>query len=185
MKLAVAMADQDEEELPAKIPYVPSARIMNWVLTERQWAGLPELTGVITAPILRPDGSILQASGYDPLTRYWLQPELEIEVPEIPTAEEVGQARHLIVDVVLGDFPWGSDAPQANAVAAMFSPHLRTYLDDISPLFVVSASQPGTGKGLLCDIIGTPYARRSRPCPARPGKSGRLSPLSWATPLLR
>ena len=159
------MTDEAARERADPVAYVPSARITNWVLTERTWDGLPELMGVVTAPILRPDGSILQASGYDPLTRYWLQPELEIEVPEAPSGKEKEDALHLILDEVLRDFPWGSPAAKANSVAAMFTPHLRPYLDDLSPLFLINASQPGTGKGLLCDIIGTPYGQTKQTLP--------------------
>jgi hypothetical protein len=127
------------------------------VLTERDWGTLPELKGILTAPVLRPDGSILQTDGYDQQTGYWLAPEVEIEIPETPSAADVQDARDLILDQVLADFPWGTPAGRANAVAMMFCPHLRPYLGAVSPLFAVNASQPGTGKGLLCTICGTPY----------------------------
>ena len=127
------------------------------VLTERDWGTLPELKGILTAPVLRPDGSILQTDGYDQQTGYWLASEVEIEIPETPSPADVQEAKNLILGQVLADFPWGTPASKANAVAMMFCPHLRPYLGALSPLFAVNASQPGNGKGLLCTICGTPY----------------------------
>ena len=58
---------------------------------------------------------------------------------------------------MLADFPWGTPASKANAVAMLFTPHLRPYLGALSPLFAVNSSQPGNGKGLLCTVAGTPH----------------------------
>ena len=143
--------DEDEED----VPYLPSAELVNMVRSEREWGTLPELKGILTAPVLRPDGSILQTDGYDQQTGYWLASEVEIEVPEHPSAADVAEAKALILDQVLADFPWGTPASKANAVAMMFTPPLRSYLGALSPLFGVNASQPGNGKGLLCTVAGT------------------------------
>ena len=145
--------DDDNES----VPYLPSAQLVNMVRSEREWGTLPELKGILTAPVLRPDGSILQTDGYDQQTGYWLASEVEIEVPETPSPADVAEAKALILDQVLADFPWGTPASKANAVAMMFTPHLRPYLGALAPFFPISASQPGTGKGLLCTIVGTPY----------------------------
>jgi len=128
------MASKTGPDEPAKIPYLPSAHLINMVLTERNWGTLPELKGILTAPVVRPDGSILQADGYDQQTGYWLASEVEIEIPETPSAADVQEAKALILDKVFGDFPWGTPASKANAVAMMFCPHLRPYLDALSPL---------------------------------------------------
>ncbi len=143
--------DEDEDS----VPYLPSAQLVNMVRSEREWGTLPELKGILTAPVLRPDGSILQTDGYDEQTGYWLASEVEIEVPEHPSAADVAGAKALILDQVLADFPWGTPASKANAVAMMFTPPLRSYLGALSPLFAVNASQPGNGKGLLCTVAGT------------------------------
>jgi hypothetical protein len=151
------MASKTGRKEPRDIPYLPSSHLVNMVLTGRDWGTLPELKGILTAPVLRPDGSILQTDGYDQQTGYWLASEVEIGIPETPSAADVQDARDLILDQVLADFPWSTPASRANAVAMMFCPHLRPYLGALSPLFAVNASQPGTGKGLLCTICGTPY----------------------------
>jgi hypothetical protein len=51
-------------DCPARIPATYLARIGDWKL--------PALTGVVEAPILRPDGSIFSTSGYDPATSLFL-----------------------------------------------------------------------------------------------------------------
>ena len=145
--------DEDEES----VPYLPSAQLVNMVRTEREWGTLPELKGILAAPVLRPDGSILQTDGYDQQTGYWLASEVEVEVPETPSPADVAEAKNLILDQVLADFPWGTPASKANAVAMLFTPHLRPYLGALSPLFAVNSSQPGNGKGLLCTVAGTPH----------------------------
>jgi hypothetical protein len=161
----MARPSQREESGPVKVPYLPGAQIINMVLSEREWGTLPELKGIITAPVLRPDGTILQEHGYDLQTGYWLSPQVEISVPEMPSDEDVREARTLILDQVLADFPWRDPPSKANAVAMMFCPHMRPYLGGLSPLFAVSATQPGTGKGLLCSITGTPYGMSTQTIP--------------------
>ena len=55
-----------------------------------EWNFLPA-TGVITTPTLRPDGSILSAEGYDPVTRLILM--RPPSMPENPDSAEQGQRR--------------------------------------------------------------------------------------------
>ena len=139
------MASNTGRKEPREIPYLPSSHLVNMVMTERDWGTLPELKGVLTAPVLRPDGSILQTDGYDQQTGYWFASEVEIDIPEPPSAADVQDARDLILDQVLADFPWGTPASRANAVAMMFCPHLRPYLDALSPLFAVNTEPKACG----------------------------------------
>jgi len=76
----------------------------DWLV--REWDELPKLTSVITAPCLRPDGTLLDESGYDPATGLYLDPEgLAVPaLPEHPTDADINAARTLIMDDLLGDF---------------------------------------------------------------------------------
>jgi putative DNA primase/helicase len=54
----------------------PTLRLARVLLTrERRWT-FPRVAGVITTPTLRPDGSLLDASGYDPRPNFIYCPDL-------------------------------------------------------------------------------------------------------------
>jgi hypothetical protein len=124
------------------------------ILGRDNWPRVPVLRGIITAPVLRPDRTILQAPGFDPSTGLYFHRRLEITViPERPEADAVAWARKL-VGAVLGDFPFVSRSDKAQYVASLFSVILRPYVPGPTPLFAITASSPGTGKSLLKDIHG-------------------------------
>jgi hypothetical protein len=62
-------------------------------------------------------------------------------------------AKRLILTELLGDFPFVSQADVGHAVVALMQPFIRQYFKGCSPLFLVEAACPGTGKGLLTNII--------------------------------
>jgi hypothetical protein len=131
----------------------------------------PGLQGVVEAPCLRPDGSVLDTAGYDAATTLYYSPATELHMPPVPatpTAAHIANARHLLVDDLLGDFPFADDASQAAAVALMLTPLLRPTLRGNVPICVVDAPQAGTGKTLLasiaaCVATGRPAALFSAP----------------------
>ena len=57
-----------------------------------QWK-LPPLNGIASTPMLRADGTILSAAGYDAATGYWLDniPDVAMLVPETTSHEAVLQ----------------------------------------------------------------------------------------------
>jgi len=132
-----------------------------------------ELARVSRMPIVRADGTICATSGYDAETRTMviLPDELEgLEVPELPTPEDVEAAAELLLEDWLVDFmpslPTPSD--RANLLGLMLTPLIRG-LVPLVPLAVVDGLQAGVGKNLLADLLallvtGTtaqplPYAR--------------------------
>jgi len=74
------------------------------------------------------------------------------EVPELPTKADIEAARALIVDELLGDFPFSEQADRANAVAMLLLPFMRDLIPGPTPLHLVEAPSPGSGKGLLVDV---------------------------------
>jgi hypothetical protein len=46
----------------------PPGPVLAAVLARRSWPGLPVLRRIISTPVLRPDGTLLQTPGYDPPT---------------------------------------------------------------------------------------------------------------------
>src|SRR5690606_36101417 len=65
-----------------EVPTMPAGPVVKAVLTETRWPGLRPLRGIVTAPVIRPDGTILQTEGYDPAT--WLY----YEIGRAPCREE-------------------------------------------------------------------------------------------------
>lgn len=149
---------------PVETAALPSSTTIKAVLAETHWPGLPPLQGIVTAPVIRPDGTILQTEGYDPATWLYYAPRLTLPpVPDIPDSVDVATARDYVLSYVLGDFPWGDQASLANYLALLFTPMLRPYIGGLAPLGAISAVAPGSGKTLLTDIIGSLYGLSSRP----------------------
>ena len=68
--------------------------------TERRWR-FPHVTGIITTPTLRPDGSLLADPGYDLETELYLSPGFQIPpIPEHPTKDQANAALKLLIDLL-------------------------------------------------------------------------------------
>ncbi|MHB8589816.1 MAG: hypothetical protein ACYDA0_13365 [Candidatus Dormibacteraceae bacterium] len=114
---------------------------------------LPELRGVIAAPLLLPSGEVVLQPGFHTGSRYFVTrgPELP-HIPDRPTQGDVQLARELL-DELLCDFPFVSQADRTHAIAAMLTRVARTLIDGPTPLFDIEAPTEGSGKGLLAEII--------------------------------
>lgn len=123
---------------------------------------LPPLTGLIAAPTLRPDGSLLDLPGYDFCTGLFLDLRGQDfpEIPERPTWEDARNASADLLDL-LDEFPFagaegggGDNASLAVAVSAMLTAVVRPALP-AAPAHAVTATTFGTGKSYLCDLVAT------------------------------
>lgn len=156
-------AKQDKEGEWVETPAIPAATIVKPALSETHWPNMLPLRAIATAPIIRPDGSILQQPGYDQATALYYAPQVDVpQVPDIPDVAQVADARQFVLDYVLGDFPWDSPASRANFFALLMTPLLRSYVGGLSPLGAVSATAPGSGKTLLTEVIGRLFGLSSR-----------------------
>jgi len=135
-------------------------------------SALPALRGVTESPILRADGSLLERPGYDPVTRLVHAPEPGFSlppVPRIPTEPEL-RAAVAVVEDILRDFPFATNADLATAWAALFTIALRTMIEGaLTPLFLFDAPAPGTGKGLLARALGQAATGARPPMMSAPG----------------
>lgn len=126
------------------------------VLASPEW-NLPVIQGITPVPLMRADGSFNTTPGYDKETRYFYEPRYEVEVSEEPSAEEIAEARALLVDQVLADFPWMERSDKAAFLGMLFIPILRGLTTAPSMMFLVNAHDPGTGKTLLVSILDRLY----------------------------
>lgn len=128
-----------------------------WVATHLQArAGrlrLPVLSGVLTAPTMRNDGTILSDAGYDAATGLLLEPTPGMVFPTIPEAPtlEQAQASLAIFENLISDFPFVNAAHRSVALACFLTAAIRRTVRT-APLFAFSATAPGSGKSKLVDI---------------------------------
>ena len=132
------------------------------------WPGIRPLIGVVTAPVLRPDGSILNVAGYDPETGLLFDPQ-GTEFPMIanPTREDAIRAAESLNEVV-GDFPFAKPEHRAGWLAFLLTALARFAFDGPAPLFLIDANIRGSGKSFLGDLVslivlGADMARMSNP----------------------
>ena len=119
---------------------------------------LPVLAGIVTTPVFGRAGVLLTEPGYHADARLLYQPLPGFQVPPIPerpTAGEIAAARALIVDDLLGEFPFTSQAERAHAVALLLLGFLRAMVDGPTPLHLIEKPTPGTGATLMVDAIAT------------------------------
>lgn len=118
-------------------------------------ASFPPLEAVTEIPTLRRDGTIHAEAGYDPVTRLLHIPAAGLHVPPIPDSPTDAEldAAVALLDEAVGDFPFDGAADQANAIAAILTPLLRPAIDGHIPLALMDAPEPGTGKGLLANLV--------------------------------
>jgi hypothetical protein len=145
--------DGDEIATPVLLP----PRIASVALAKTRW-DLPVLKGISSVPLLLPDGTFQLRPGFHEKTGYFYEPRHALPtVPKEPTAEQFGEARELIVDQLLADFPWQTTADKASYLAALFFAPLRVLVEDPMPLLMLSATNPGSGKSLLVSILESLY----------------------------
>jgi hypothetical protein len=58
-----------------------------------------------------------------------------------------------LVDDLLVDFPFTADSDRAHAVAAIILPFARRMFSGPSPIHLIEASTPGSGKSLLAELV--------------------------------
>jgi len=112
------------------------------------------LQGIITAPTLRADGTLLDGPGYDEATGLLFIPPLGVEFPAIPanpTREDALGALTILKDL-LATFPFETSADLSVALSAILTAVIRRTLNT-APMHAFSAPRRGSGKGMLADIV--------------------------------
>lgn len=109
----------------------------------------PVLTQVVTTPFFAHDGTLVLEPGYSKAAGVFYDPR-GLVVPSLPTLEA---ALDLVMAELLGDFPFASQADRANALALYLLPMARPLISGATPPHLAGAPTPGTGKGLLVDML--------------------------------
>lgn len=123
--------------------------LKNSVHDRGEWEHIRPLTGVVTWPAMRTDGSFISKPGYDEDTGlFYVGPE--VSVPECPTIRQAQEAARFILEPV-SEFPFQNEAHRAAWFALPLTLMIR-YAIDYAPLWVFDAPTPGTGKTLLAEL---------------------------------
>lgn len=119
---------------------------------------LPELSGIVECPALRPDGTILAVEGYDRATGLILDTGGATfdPVPDEPTRDDALAALAKL-KVIIKDFPFveetpGRSASRSVALSAFLTAVCRRSLP-AAPMHGFTAPTIGTGKSLLTDAV--------------------------------
>src|ERR1019366_1199659 len=117
---------------------------------------LRPLMGIINAPTLRHDGSLLDKPGYDASTALLYDPRGAMfpAIPLHPTKDDAAAALQLIEDELLCGFPFASEEARAVTIAAILTGCVRRTLPT-APLFGFDATGAGSGKSLAADTVAT------------------------------
>ena len=136
-------------------PAKPPREITNALVSDPH-PGLPQLENVMSTPFIGQDGRLITTNGYHESNRAWLQLSHDLAgiiVPKNPSPTQVSDARSLIAEDLLIDFPFVTQADRANSIAAFLLPFVRQMVDGPTPLHLIDAPTPGSGKGLLANLI--------------------------------
>lgn len=143
---------------------VPKKIADSFVARAGSWKHVPPLTGVVEAPTLRMDGSVLDQPGYDAASGIYFagkQPPGYVAPPEKPTREQARKALDLLWDAVL-DFPVVGPEDRASMIAGILTALLRRSLPS-APMIGITAPMPGTGKSKLADVMAVVSTGRPAP----------------------
>ncbi len=130
--------------------------------TAAGWPGVPPVKNLVTAPVLRPDGTVLNTPGYDPFTWLYYAPHPELVVPDIPespTDEDIKVAWEILY-FAFGGFPFSTAADKANAYGFAITPAVRQAITNNSQLLLVDGPDKGIGKDLLIETVANIHTGR-------------------------
>jgi hypothetical protein len=115
-----------------------------------EW-GLPKLRAVISTPILRLDGSVLEQRGYDQATGLYLDCQPEVRIETRSSQAEVKAALKRLWQP-FADFPFVSPVDRGVMLAALLTAVERPILPT-APAIAIDAPTAGTGKTKLATCL--------------------------------
>ena len=129
--------------VPDWLPKRINGKVQDWKL--------PTLNGVITAPVLRKDGTILNKRGFDRETGLYLFGRSFPPVSLEPTKEDLKAALSTLWRP-FAEFPYATPEDRGACLAAILTACTRRTLPT-APGFIIDAAQAGSGKTYLAQSI--------------------------------
>lgn len=111
----------------------------------------PQIRTIVTAPTLRPDGTVFDTPGFDKSTGILFSTKHAWpRVADSPARQDAEKAMSQLQKLI-SSFPFAGNVDRSAALAMIMTAVVRSCLPT-APLFGVSAPTPGTGKSKLVDI---------------------------------
>ncbi len=123
----------------------PPVDIARSIIESGSIGSIREVTRIVNAPVMRPNGTVLNETGYDPETGIILESTVEVPpVPDYPTAEQIRQAKDLLLEVIV-DFPVVGSG-RSTWLAGPLSYFGREMYEGPTPGIAFDGNIPGVGK---------------------------------------
>ncbi len=135
----------------------PPTRVVRCMLAEPN-PPLPPLRRIVRTPVFAASGALQTRPGYAPESQTYFCPfglHVALKVSPNPSQSAVDQARKMLVEDLLGDFPFVTPSDLAHAVALLVLVPVRDMVDGPTPLHLIEKPSPGTGASLLVEVITT------------------------------
>ena len=130
----------------------PSPKCLTALLENQKHNFLKSIEGITHQPIIRNDGSVSFDMGYDEATKLYASYDIEkFKIKDKPTYTDALEAKKEL-ESLLEEFQFEDAVDESAALCAMLTASIRTQLP-FAPMFLIKAHQPGTGKGVLSELI--------------------------------
>lgn len=149
-------------------PAHPPDWLIKAVATRKHWPGIRPLEAVTECPFPRPDGTIVEAPGYDPETATLFIPTFDVPpLAERPTQDDARAAAERLFRFV-DKFPFPTEDDRVVILAGMLTVIGRPAIRGSVPGIAINGNKAGIGKGLLVNAMAIPGIGRAVPVSSYP-----------------
>lgn len=149
-----------------------------------EWPGIRPLAGIVEAPTLRPDGSLLSEPGYDAATGLLYLAPAGVTWPPIPKSPTRDDALVALatLDNVVCDVRFEAEHHLSGWLALVLTLVARPAIDGPVPMALIDAPVAGTGKTLVGDAACRIGTNRAMPLDGYPRTDEEFDKrtLAWA-----
>ena len=126
---------------------------------------LPELTQVVSIPIVTSEGRLITAPGYDAESGVFYAAESAClpQINSAATKQDALDALKWIEEEVLVDFPFADEASKAAAISIAILPFVRQLIHGQTPLYLLEKPAAGTGATTLGLALCYPFIGKEIP----------------------
>jgi putative DNA primase/helicase len=141
----------------------PPNAVITQLLEAGYWPYFPTVVGIINAPTMRKDGSLLTEPGYDRATQLWHKSSGDVVLPPISERPSKADAERALAELneLLTGFPFEVKEGETSdkciarsvALASMMTTTLRGALQCAVPIFLINSPEARSGKTYLVCVI--------------------------------
>lgn len=124
----------------------PPAKVLKGIIARSKYPGYKGLKEVLVTPVMLPSGAIVNEPSY--------AAEIEAAVIVGTTIERVPSAQEglAILEDLISEISFATDADRSVALAAILTPVVRTAIPGPIPMIIIESNTPGGGKSMLADV---------------------------------